>query len=178
MTLRTARTFTFAPTMRISGLIGWICRFDPDFRKRLLRGFAEHFGVDGDPDFVAHDQTAVVHGGVPLHVKVLAIDRGSGVDGHTLIAPGIFDGSGRTIYIQSDFFGDAVNGQLAGDFQLVRSDLLDFTGLECDRGIMGDVEEMVAQEIFVAGGDAGIDGAYVDDHVDGRFRDVVVVELD
>ena len=40
---------------------------------RLWR-LLDHFRVDGDIDVIADDHAAVVHCGVPLHAKVLAID--------------------------------------------------------------------------------------------------------
>ena len=60
----------------------------------------KHFGVDGDGNIVANDDTAVVHGLIPFHAKILAVDLGSGIDGDALIAPGILDRGGGTIDIQ------------------------------------------------------------------------------
>src|SRR5690348_12244569 len=75
-------------------------------RAGLLGGFLEHFGIDGDGDIVTNNHAAVVHGGIPLHAEILAIDLRGSVDGDALIAPGVFYWSARTIHIESDFFGD------------------------------------------------------------------------
>ena len=64
-----------------------------------------HFRIDGDRNVVADNHSTVIHGGVPLHAIVLPIDFRGGVNGFALVAPGIFNRSGRAIDIQNDFLG-------------------------------------------------------------------------
>src|SRR5271169_6749357 len=101
-----------------------------------------HFGVDSDGYFVADHTWAV------RDAKVLASDFGAGVNADALVAPGVFDGSGRTIDIQDDFFRSAANGEVAGDFELSGSYLFNLLGFERDGGEVLGVEEMIAFEIL------------------------------
>src|SRR5580658_474441 len=144
----------------------------------LFGGFLNEFGVDGNGHVVANDNAAVVHGGVPLDAKILAINSCGGIDGDSLVAPGILDGSGGAVNIQNGFFRDSVDGEIASNFESAGSDLLNLFGLKGDGGVVLDVEEMIAAEVLIAGLDARIDGIRVDGDVDRRFCDVLVVEQD
>src|SRR5579859_280449 len=138
----------------------------------LLSRLLKHFGVDGDGDFIADYTWAVGD------AEFLASDFGTGVNADTLIAPGILDGSAWAIDIQSDFFGDPVNGQVTDNFEFAGSDLFDLFGLKSYGREALDIEEMIAAEIFVAGSDARVHGVDVNGDVHGRFGDVLIVELD
>src|SRR5580700_2545793 len=86
--------------------------------------FLNHFRVYVDRNVVADNYAAVIHGGVPLHAKILAVDFRGGIDRDTLVAPGIFDWRGGAIDVKSDFLGHAMDGQITGDLQLAGADLL------------------------------------------------------
>src|SRR5262245_14302222 len=146
--------------------------------EKLLSGFLDHFEVNGDVDIVADDYAAAVNVGVPLHAVVLTIDFRGGVSGYARVAPGILDGIGRAFDVEHDFFADAVNGEVAGDFELAGRDVFNFFGLEGDGRVFAGVEEFFAAEVFVALGFAGIDGLGVDGDVDGGLADVLIVPND
>src|SRR5215813_7982179 len=143
--------------------------------RMLLRGFLDHFQVDGDVDVVADHHAAAVDVGVPLHAIVLAVDFRGGAGGDPGVAPGIFHRIGRALYVENHFLAHAVNGQVSGDFELAGRDVLNLFGLEGNGGVFGGVEELFTAEILVALGFAGIDGLGVDGDVDHGFADVLIV---
>src|SRR5690348_17391423 len=103
-----------------------------------LRG-NNHFDVERDVDVVADDHATAVEFLVPGDAEVLAVDlRGSGYGG-ALQAPGILDGSLGQGCGQGRGFGDAANGQVAGNFQVAVIAAFDPGGLKGDGRILGDV---------------------------------------
>ena len=95
-----------------------------------------------------------------------------------MIAPGIFHGRCRPVHLEHDFLCSAANGEIAGDFELTGSDLLDLLGLESHGGVVRDVKELVAAQVVVAVRLASIHGGYVNGHVDGGLGDVLIVQHD
>ena len=93
-----------------------------------------------------------------------------------MIAPGIFDGFGGTVDGEGYGFGDAVEGEVAGDLELPIGAAGDGFGDEGHGRILGDFEKILFQ-IFVAGFVASVDGGGVDGGVDHRFGGVGLVEL-
>src|SRR5262249_36936088 len=134
--------------------------------------------VDSDVDIVADDYAAAVNVGVPFNAVILAIDFCGGIGGDASVAPGILDRIGRAFDVENNFFGDAANGEIAGDFQLAGRNVFNFLGFKGDRGVFSGVEEPVAAEIVVALGFAGVNGSGVNGDVDGGFGNVLIVPDD
>jgi len=63
-----------------------------------------------------------------------------------------------------------------GDLQLADAGLLHFLGFESHGGIVGDVEEMIAHQVFVSVGFAGIHGGYVDRDIHAGLADILIVK--
>src|SRR5579863_655414 len=145
---------------------------------KLLRDFFDHFEIDGDVDIVADDHAAAVNAGVPLHAVVLAIYFGGRADGYAGVAPRIFYGGAGAFDVENRFLGDAVNGQVAGDFQFADGNLFHFFGLESNGGIFFYVKKLVAFEVLVAIGFIGINGFCVDGNVHGGLGDVLIIPDD
>src|ERR1043166_3606185 len=145
---------------------------------QLLGNFFGHFEVYCDVDVVADDYATAVDIGIPLHAVILAVDLGSGAGGDTGVAPGIFDGVRRAFDVENRFLGDPVNGEIASNFEFSGRDVFDFFGFESDGRIFGDVEELLALEVFVAHGFAGVYGSGVNGDVDGGFANVLIIPGD
>lgn len=129
----------------------------------LLRRRLSHFDIECDGDFIAgyagSSRDSVIH-------AVDSCGRGSA---HVLGALLVLDGGGRAVYVQNNFFGDAVNSKVAGNFQLVRSGSFDLLRLESNGGIFLDVEEMRAPQIVISHLDAGIHGSGINGGLNRRF---------
>src|SRR5579863_3233666 len=122
----------------------------------LCRWRDDHLDIEIDIDVIADDDTAAVHRLVPLHAKILAIDLCGGGYGSALKSPGILDGCFWNGCVEDDLFGHAVDGEVAGDFQFVRSVLFDLGGFEGDGGILRDIEKVCALEVLIAVRLAGV----------------------
>src|SRR6267378_4690528 len=110
----------------------------------------DQFDVDDDGNIVADHDAAIVQSSVPLHAKVLAVDLGGRVGGSTGIAPGVLHRSRRTLNVEHNFLGRAADGEVAGDLKLPGSELLDFSGLESNRRVVGDIEEFFTAQVVIA----------------------------
>jgi len=69
----------------------------------------DHFYVDCDCDFVAY------YSGSALYTEILAVNLRCRGGADALVSPWIFDRRRWSIHIKHDFFGRAVNGQVACD---------------------------------------------------------------
>ena len=137
-----------------------------------------HFDVEGDGYGVAdHFVAAGEIVGHVDHAEILAIDFGDG-GGAAAGAVHYLDGLGGAGHVEGDFFGDAVEGEVARHFGGAIAGADNFRGLKSDGGKFGYVEEMIAFEVVVAVLHAGVEGGDVDGGGDGGFGDVLVVEID
>src|SRR5262249_23491683 len=145
--------------------------------KKLLRRFLDHFKIDGDVDLVADHHAAAVNVGVPLHAIVLAVDFGCGAGGYAGVAPRVFHGIRRTFDIEDNFFCDAANSEVTGDFEFASRDVFHFFGFEGDGGVLGSIKKLFAAQVFVTLRFAGVDCFGVDDNVNGGLVDVLIVPI-
>jgi len=95
----------------------------------------DHFQVDRDGDIVAD------HAAVGADAEVLAVDFGGGGGAHALVAPGILDGGSGDFHIENGFLGDALDGEIASDFELTGACRFYLLGLEGEGGVLGYVEK-------------------------------------
>ena len=146
-------------------------RMTNDRRPTTLLLLLEHFDIEGDGDVVAD------HAGSAGYAEIHAVDLGGSGCAHALIAPRIFDRRGWSVDIENNFFGHAVNGEIAGDLQLAGSGSFDLLRLEGDRGIFLHVEVVGTAQIVVAHLDAGVHGSGVDGGLDRRLAEIGSVVL-
>ena len=132
-----------------------------------------HFDVDGDLDFVAE------HRGSELgdEVEVGALDDGGGFKAADEVALLVLLRGDGAIDVEDDGLGDAGKGEVAFDLYMAGG-AGDLGGLEVDRRILGDVEEVRALEVRVAGVHGGVDGGGVEVSDDGGLGGVLFVPLD
>jgi len=132
-----------------------------------------HFDVDGDLDFVAERGWSELG----AEVEVGALDDGAGFkaadEGALLV---LLRGDGA-VYVQDDGLGDAREGEVAFDLEAADG-AGDLGGLEVDRRILRDVEEVRALEVLIAGGGCRVDRGGVDVGDDRGLRGVLLVPLD
>ena len=141
------------------------------------RLFFYHFYVEGDGYCVADHFVAAGEGvGHVDDAEILAIDLGGGGRAAARAVHHL-NGLGGAGYLEGGFFGDAVDGEVAGHFGGAVAGADDSCGLKSDGGVFGDIEEMIALEVVVAALHAGVDGGDLDRGVHGGFGDVLVVEL-
>src|SRR5271157_2041831 len=120
------------------------------------RGCAHQLHVNGDGYVVAD------HAGSSINSEVLAIDLGTGGGAHVGVALRVLHQHRGVIDIEDDLLGNAVNGEVAGDLQLASASGFDTLGLEGQRGVLGDIEEVGAAQVVVTPFHARINGVGVD----------------
>jgi hypothetical protein len=131
-----------------------------------------HFDVDGDFDFVAE------HGGSELgaEIEVGALDDGGGFKAADEVALLVFLRGDGAVYVEDDGLGDAGEGEVAFDFE-VADCAGDLGGLDVDRRILSDVEEVRALEVRVARVHGGVDRGRIEVGDDGGLGGVLFVPL-
>src|SRR5580700_3278701 len=122
----------------------------------LLRHLPGHFDIERDGDVVTDYPRPAADS------EIHAVDLGRRGGPHAQVAPRIFHGGRRTVHVESNLFGDAVNREIAGNFQFARPGGFNLLRLESDSGIFLHVEEVGAAEVVVSHFDAGIDGSGFD----------------
>src|ERR1700683_147177 len=126
----------------------------------------DHFDIDRDGDIVADQARGAGYS------EIHAIDFCSRGGTHALAALRILHSGRRSVYVEDYLFGDAVNCEIAGDFELARSSGLDLLRLEGERGIFLYVEIVGATEVVVAHLDAGVQRSGFDGGLNGRLAEI------
>ena len=127
-------------------------------------------------DLLADEHAAGFEGGVPVDAPVLAVDGGLALEPDALVAVGV-DGGAGVLEVDGHGLGDALDGEVAGDPVVLGVDLLDRGGGEGDLRVGLHVEEVVALEVAVAVGVAGVDAGGLDGQLQVRVGRVLGVEV-
>jgi len=136
-----------------------------------------HFDIESDSyDVADHFVAAGEVVGHVDHAKILTIDFSGG--GGAAAGAHDLDDFGGAGDVEGYFFADAVEGEVTGHFCGAFAGADNFGGLECDGGVFGYVEEVIAFEVVVAVLYAGVQGVGVDACGDCGFGDVLVIEID
>src|SRR5207244_5203953 len=117
---------------------------------RLARRYVE---LEGHA--FAHEHPAGFEGGVPLEAPLLAVDRDRTREADADVAPRVDDGT-DVFALERDRLRDAPDRQLTADPVVLLVERFDRRRLERDLGILVHREEIVASQVRVAVGVAGV----------------------
>jgi hypothetical protein len=134
--------------------------------------------VDGDVDVLTDHKAARVEGHVEGHTKIFAVDASLSLGAAAHVPPGIFRFLRQFFHVESYLFGDAVDGQIAGDAEAVTAAGGHPLRLEANARELFDVEKIGALEVRIALLVAGADAGDLDRGFDGRGGRVRGVEVD
>src|SRR5258706_15088049 len=79
--------------------------------------------------------------------------------------------------VQLDWFGDAVNGEIAAHFQLIGTNDFYLVALEFDGRKLGGVQKAIIAYVFFPRGIAHVQAADLDSRLNRSFTPVFAVEL-
>ena len=135
----------------------------------------DQLDVDLDLDVLADHQATGFEQPIVGQAELGAVDGQSTAHAETCVAPGILDGAGD-VDRHANRLGGPLDGQVTDSHQLIAIPL-DRGTAEADLGVVLDIEEVRAAEIFVPTLVAGVDRGRDDHHLDRRTGQILQIDI-
>src|SRR5580704_628309 len=137
---------------------------------RLLRLVEDAFDLQGDRDLLADDHAAAGNRAVVADAEVVPVDLGGRGEARARAAVGV-GAEAVDLKLQRDRLGDGADGEVTVE-QEVAAVAADAGGVERQRGVGLDFEEVGTADVVVAVRLAGVHRAQVDGGVDAGLQGV------